>query len=125
MTVKTAGMSLNLVWITVSDFDKAVTYYTDVLGLEVVERVDEMGWAELKGEGGATLGICRTYEDMPAGANAVVTFSVDDIETTKKELGERGIIFEGEIVEIPGHVKMQLCRDPDGNQYQICQGLEA
>ena len=44
--------SIDLVWITVSDFSRAVKFYTEVVGLQLLEKNDEWGWAELRGENG-------------------------------------------------------------------------
>ncbi|MGE3954976.1 MAG: VOC family protein [Parachlamydiales bacterium] len=115
--------SLDLVWITVSDFAKGVAYYSDVLGMELLQRSDEMGWAELRGSSGAMLGICRAQQDFPAGVNAIMTFTVENLDKAMKELASKGVTFKGEIQEVPGHVKMQLCEDPDGNLYHICEML--
>ncbi len=123
MTTQTASMSINLIWITVADFDKGVAYYTDVLGLELLEKSDEMGWAELRGKDGAILGIARAQEGFPAGVNAIVAFNVESLEQKMEELVNQGVTFKGDVVEVPGHVKMQLCEDPDGNLYHLCEML--
>lgn len=124
MKVKTAGMSLNLAWISVSDFDRAVKYYTETLGLELLECNEGWGWAELRGADGAIFGIGRAQNDMKAESNATPCFSVEDLEDKLEELEEKGVTFVGEVVEIPGHVKMQLCQDEDGNQYHLTQMLD-
>jgi len=123
MKVKEIGLS----WIVVKDFKAALKYYTEVLGLEVRELNEQYGWAELEGEnGGASLGIAQESpeEIVKAGQNAVVTFTVDNLEKMKESMFKKGAKCEGEIIEIPGHVKMQTVIDPAGNRIQICEILK-
>jgi len=122
MPVKEIGLS----WIVVKDVKKAVGYYTDVVGLKLKEFNEQYGWAELEGyEGGSCLGIAQEnpQEQVKAGQNAVITFTVADLEKTKSEMVKKGAKCEGEILEIPGHVKMQTIIDHDGNRFQICELL--
>lgn len=119
--------SVDLIWISVADFQKAVKFYTEVVGLKVLEMHDSehMGWAELgspKG-GGAILGIGRHSHHcpIPAGGNAVVTLTVPNIETATAEMKKKGATIVGEVQEIPGHVKMQLFVDQDGNHCQLVE----
>lgn len=116
---------IGLIWIVVKDLSKAIEYYTTVVGLHLLELHEEFGWAELGGETGTRLGIAQEnpQEKMRAGENAVITFSVSDIEQRKREMAEQGAVFEGELIEIPGHVKMQTVLDRDGNRFQLCQLL--
>lgn len=58
---------------------------------------------------------------MPAGINAVVTFVVDDYDTTKKALAEKGIIFFAEISGIPEVPRMICFKDSDGNTFQLVE----
>lgn len=120
MSVKEIGLS----WIVVKDVKAAVEYYTQVVGLELREFNEQYGWAELQGyEGGAILGIAQEspQEAMLAGQNAVVTFTVDDLDGAREEMLEKGAYLEGDVIEVPGHVKMQTVIDEDGNRFQICE----
>lgn len=122
MNVKKIEMS----WIVVKDVKAAVKYYTDVIGLKLMEFNDEYGWAELQGhEGGSRLGIAQANprENVKPGQNAVVTFTVANLDKAKEEMIKKGAKFEGEVIEIPGHVKMQTMFDSDGNRFQVCETL--
>ena len=124
MTVKEIGLS----WIVVKDINQAVDYYRDVVGLKLMKFNEQFGWAELQGhEGGARLGISQvnSYDNMAPGQNAIVTFTVADIVKSKEEMVKKGAKLEGEIVEVPGHVKMQTIIDKDGNLFQLCELLHA
>ena len=120
MQVKEIGLS----WIVVKDFKAAVKYYTDVVGLKLMEINEQYGWAELEGfEGGSRLGIAQENSEDPAkaGQNAVMTFTVGNIQKAKEEMIKKGAKCEGDIIEVPGHVKMQTMTDLDGNCFQICE----
>lgn len=121
-----AIQSIDLTWIVVSDLEKAIKYYTEVVGLKLIEKSPEFGWAELQGhDGGAFLGIAQVNpkEDHPAGQNAVVTLTVADLDKTSKELVQKGAKLVGEVMEVPGHVKMRSLVDMDGNKMQLVQKL--
>ncbi len=122
MQVKEIGLS----WIVVKDIKAAVQYYTNVVGLKLMEFNEQYGWAELEGhEGGSRLGIAQEnpQEKVSAGQNAVVTFTVANLDKVKKEMTQKGARFEGDVIEVPGHVKMQTVMDRDGNRFQICELL--
>lgn len=120
MQVKKVGLS----WIVVRDIKQAIQYYTETVGLKLMEFSEEYGWAELQGyEGGERLGLAQSnpHSEIPAGANAVVTFSVENLDVAKKNMVEKGAKVVGEIIEVPGHVKMQTMVDQDGNTFQLCE----
>lgn len=127
MKVKEIG----LCWIVVKDIQAAVKYYTEVVGLKIAEFNAEFGWAELEGHnGGIRLGIAQEDPKGPneccpiqSGQNAVVTFSVDNLDEVKAEMLKKGARCEGDIIEVPGHVRMQTVMDNDGNYFQVCQLL--
>ena len=122
MKVKEIG----LIWIVVKDVKAAVSYYTDIVGLKLMEFNEQYGWAELEGhEGGTRMGIAQEnpQEKITAGQNAVITFTVEDLEKVKAEMVKKGAKCEGDVIEIPGHVKMQTLSDLDGNRFQICELL--
>lgn len=122
MKVEQIGLS----WIVVRDIKQAVKYYTEVVGLKLMELNEQFGWAELEGhDGGSRLGIAQEqpHETVKPGQNAVVTFTVKNLEQSKKEMVKKGAKCEGEVLEVPGHVKMQTVIDSDGNRFQMCELL--
>lgn len=121
--MKTQGISLS--WIVVKNIDAAIQFYTKVVGLKLREYNKEYKWAELCGEEGSALGIAQecVEQGSKAGTNAVVTVSVDDIEKAKNKFLEQGTQLVGDIVEVPGHVKMQTFLDADGNTFQLVELL--
>ena len=131
MQTKKHATGVTLSAVTVKDLDKMKHLFVDLLGLEIKDYAEEYGWMELAGEHGALLGVCKHtdhsadagVQQLP-GSNAWVSISVDDIEFTKKHLEDNGIQFLSDIIEVPGHVKMALFADYDGNNFWICQKLD-
>lgn len=120
---KTFGISLS--WIVVKDIQEAIKFYTETVGLTLLQHTPEYGWAELSGPEGTTLGIAQENmeENVKAGTNAVVTVRVDDINKARADFEERKVTLVGDIIEIPGHVKMQTFQDKDGNTMQLVEIL--
>lgn len=121
--------SIGLAWILVKDLKKTVKFYTDILGLQLLEMNEEWGWAELEGEEeGMRLGIAQQgsngEDPIEPGQNAVLTFTVDHLDKAIQEMKKQGVKLIGEVEVIPGHVKMQSARDVDGNFIQIVELLE-
>ena len=115
---------IEMIWIVVKDLKASIKFYTEVIGLKLMELHEEFGWAELEGqEGGARFGIAQMsdLEDVKAGENGVVTFTVEDIEKARQELEKKKVKLIGPIQEIPGHVKMQKVVDADGNLFQLVE----
>lgn len=124
MVVKRSDLS----WILVSDINKAKKFFTEVVGLEIRSDTPEYGWIELMPkDGGSALGIGQYNpqygKDAKPGENAIVTFTVDDIVKAKALFQEKNVTLMGDIVEVPGHVKMLFFADEDGNKFQLVQVL--
>lgn len=119
--------SIDLVWIAVKDLKQAVKFYTETVGLKLVEINEKMGWAEVQGHaGGMRLGIAQISNadsELQVGENACLTFSVANLEKAIEEAEKKGATMVGDIEEIPGHAKMQASIDSDGNLFQLVQKL--
>lgn len=115
-----------MVWIVVKDLKQAVKFYIDTVGLKLMEQHEEFGWAELQGhEEGARLGLAQANmeNNIKPGQNAVVTFTVENLEKAIDDLKKKGCKCLGDVQEVPGHVKLQLAIDNDGNHFQLVQLL--
>jgi catechol 2,3-dioxygenase-like lactoylglutathione lyase family enzyme len=113
----------------VNDQDKALDFYTTVLGFE--QRVDNptkggprfltvgvegqdfelVLWPGTPGQGQPVFG----------RASAAYTIEVSDCRKAFETLKARGVTFETEVLEYPwGYVA--VFRDPDGNRLQLREG---
>src|SRR5258708_24793435 len=75
---------------SVDDFDKAKTFYTKPLGLEID---DETMGLQLRLPGGGGLFIYSKEDHKPATYTAL-NFVVDDIDEAVDELTKLGVVFE-------------------------------
>ena len=114
---------MGLAWIVVKDLDEAIKFYTEVVGLTLKEKHEMFNWAELAGEEGASLGIAASEDFLPAGSNAICCIGVHDIVKARKEFAAKGADLVGDIVEVPGHVKLQTFKDQYGNHFQLAEML--
>lgn len=117
---------IELSWVIVSDFEKSKKFFSETLGLHIAEKSPNYNWMELEAEDkGMRLGVGEyepeySKDDKP-GQNAVLTFTVEDIVEAKKELESKNVTFLGDILDIPGNIKMATFVDPDGNKFQLVQ----
>lgn len=118
---------IELSWIVVSDIHRSKDFFKNTLGLNLNEYSEDFGWAELQGkEGGSLIGLAQHNKDysVPVGSNAIMTFTVDNIEKSISELKNKGIVFIGDIIEVPNGPKMISFNDPDGNLFQLVEEME-
>ncbi len=115
-----------LSWIVVKDIDKAIQFYTDVVGLTLHVKSPEYGWAELSGPEGCRLGIAQESDKMEtkAGVNAVITITVKSLDEARTFFEQKGAQLVGDVMEVPKHVRMQTFLDVDGNMMQLVEKLD-
>ena len=110
--------------LSVKDLDSAIPWYREVLGFELIYRLENWGWCELKtGVPGVSLGLGET-DDVKTAGGATLTFNVTDIAAARGYLEQRGVRFDGETSEIEGMVKLATFYDPDGNSFMLAQALD-
>ena len=108
--------------IGVSDLDRAIEWYKDALGLELVYKLDQYGWCEMStATKHVTIGLGQN-EDLKTGG-ATPTFGVADIDAARKHLESKDVRFDGDTYEIEGMVKLATFYDPDGNSFMLAQSL--
>jgi lactoylglutathione lyase len=110
---------LYAVRVFVTDWERALRFYTETLGIPVASRSDELGWAQLAtGEG--QLALERTAPDDDEAQDLVgrfvgVSLEVADIDATYETLVGRGVSFLGPPAKQPWGGVLAHLRDPDGN----------
>lgn len=104
-----------LVQLGVANLDRAIRFYTTVLGFELTERRDDLKFAHIATNvPGLQIGLNEIADPKGTGS-AVLNISVTDVAAARKTLEARGILFRGETVVIPGKVALAQFADPDGN----------
>jgi predicted enzyme related to lactoylglutathione lyase len=115
--------------VLVSDQDRALEFYTNVLGLE--KRVEN---PTPDGSRFLTVGVngddfqLVLWPGTPGQAEpamgrppASITIETDDCRKTFEELRSRGVEFVSDVIEFRGVYVAQF-KDPDGNLLQIREG---
>jgi CreA protein len=107
----------------VSNIDAAIDWYREALGFELVYKLDDLGWGEVRTPyEGITIGLAQREEVQNGGATP--TFGVEDIEAARRHLESKGVRFDGDTYEVEGMVKLATFYDPDGNAYMLAQSLQ-
>ena len=112
-------MRVDHVWFWIRDMDRAVAFYTEVVGLRLSRR-DGDDWAELDG-GDVRLGLHGAGErpELPPGGTVVLR--VDDLDAAMAAMGDRVVSFDAYVGEVPGLARFASFADPDGNALQIIE----
>jgi predicted enzyme related to lactoylglutathione lyase len=105
----------------VTDLDRSIAWYRDVLGFELLYKVDQMAWCELK-TGVARVNIGLSEVEQAGGkGGATLTFGVTDIEAAKAEIEAKGVRQDGPIQDVPNMVRLLTFYDPDDNALMLYQ----
>lgn len=114
--------------IYVSDMDRSVRFYTEVLGLKLAERYGNQ-WASVEA-GSVRIGLHPASAQNPAGRNGSMTIgflAVGSLEGTVRKLEAKGVSFPRSIQD-DKEGKFALFSDPDGHSlylYEVTQSNEA
>lgn len=107
----------------VTDLDKAIKWYTDMLGFKVQYRLDDMGWAEMETSVKKVNVGLSVVETPNVEGGTTLTFGVKNIDKARKELEEKDVRFDGDTITIPEMVKLATFYDQDGNKLMFYQSL--
>lgn len=107
----------------VKNLAAAKAWYADVFGARVVYDLPEQGWCELSTPAkDVKLGLSAN-ETTKGSGDAFVSFGVKDMSAAKAALVARNVKLDGDVVTIPGVVKLLYFADPDGNKLMFYQSL--
>ncbi len=106
-----------------TDLDRSVEWYQKVLGFELLYRVDELGWCEMKScVDCVNVGLSQV-ESPEVKGGATLTFGVKDMDRARAELESKDVPFDGETMTIPDMVRLSTFYDLDGNKLMLYQDL--
>lgn len=121
MSDATAVTQVITVGIPVGDQERALAFYTGVLGMEKRRDAplgDGRRWLEVAPPGAAT-----TIALMPAGTPAGIRLAVPDAAAAHTRLRDRGTDTDAKLTLLgPGVPPMFSIRDPDGNTLTLIGG---
>ncbi|MEV0382254.1 VOC family protein [Nonomuraea sp. NPDC050643] len=123
--VSVAITGIRTVGVPVTDQDRAVAFYVDVLGLEkrLDAPVEQLSgrWIEVAPPGAATtIALVPAGPGTAVGVETGIRLAVADAASLHKELTERGTDV-GELLRWEGVPPMFALRDPDGNGLEIVE----
>lgn len=108
--------------IFVGDMDAAVRFYTEALGLKLLERHGNH-WASIDCGHGLTIGLHPASAQRPAGRVGSMTigfYASEPIREAVAKLKARGVVFRGDIVD-DTQLLIANFQDPDGNPFYLAE----
>ena len=110
--------------VNVSDLEAAIAWYRRAFGFELIYKLDEYGWCELRTPlPGVSVGLGQADQPKVNGGTSPV-LGVVDIAAARRHLEAVGAAFDGETYEIEGMVRLTTFHDPDGNPWMLAQNLQ-
>jgi predicted enzyme related to lactoylglutathione lyase len=121
MMSTTAGIvtGVDFVPVPTRDFDAAVAFYGETLGLHRSRYNPERGFAEFE-TGNLTLTLIHPEKmglEFHNSRNAIA-LHVEDMDAARATLAERGVAFHGDTFDT-GVCHMSFFADPDGNALML------
>ncbi len=128
-------LSLDHIAVTVQDMERAVTFYRNVLGLEVLgqlllnEGTFKLVYLQA---GAARIELFAFTEEGRRSETADrnedlgfkhIAFTVDDVDAVARRLQAHDVPFTVEPTDAPGGVRLAFFHDPDGNLLEIVDRL--
>jgi catechol 2,3-dioxygenase-like lactoylglutathione lyase family enzyme len=119
-------MPISLISVPVSDQDRALAFYRDVLGFTLDTDntfQPEMRWVMLTPpEGGCSITLTTWFDTMPPGSRKGSVYSVPDLDATMAELADRGLAMSP--AESAPWGRFTMFDDPDGNGWVLQQDAQ-
>ncbi len=124
-------MKFGHVAIRVKDINKMLDFYCKGLGFQEAFRINNddgsLRIVYLHIFEGQYLELCLGGDDRPSFDDSKsigvrhISFTVDDLVKSKKEMEQRGVVFDSEILDTrDGNINVWLF-DPEGNKLEIVQ----
>lgn len=110
-------LQATMIYYYVSDMDKAIAFYNEVLGFPVKVRF-ENHWAEMDA-GPVTIGLHPTGGTKPKKGGGTISCNVKDIEKFVTQIKAKGAKV-GKI-QTPERGKFVMVSDPDGNEIHVVE----
>ena len=110
------------VTVYVSNMDRAVQFYTEVLGLKLQYRFGDH-WASVTAGKGLTIGLHPASAENPAGGRGGMTIGLEltgRIQDAVKALEAKGVQFQSMVNEGKAG-KFAHFHDPDGNTLYLAE----
>lgn len=102
----------------VSNLERTLAFYTDILGFKVLNcDVSQRQARVFTNTKDCIIGFAETDSVVPS--STCITFEAENIDDTMQTLQHKGVKFIGEIMVVPGIVKLATFSDPDGYKLML------
>lgn len=101
------------------DMDRAVAFYTEIVGLTLARRAGGE-WAEMQA-GPIRFALHGAAGDGDLPGSGTVVLRVEDLDAVRADLEARGVAFDAFVGEVEGFARFATFRDPDHNPVQIIE----
>jgi len=122
----TAITQIGTVAVPATDPDRALAFYTDILGFAKVRDLpfgDGQRWIEVAPPAGGTTIAIAPPGTTSVGVDTGIRLTTDDAESDHAALLANAVDVDAEILRFPGVPPMFTLRDPDGNTLYIVQRM--
>jgi catechol 2,3-dioxygenase-like lactoylglutathione lyase family enzyme len=116
------GVTLDHLFIVVSDLERSKHFYTDVLGLEVT--FEGGGYVRFRGESGFSIGMEQRPAGQVGGRGIEIVVLVDDVDRRYHEMSAKGATFAGPPADQEWGARHAWLEDPDGYPMSIFTPLD-
>jgi lactoylglutathione lyase len=117
-------IDLRTVGVPVTDQDRALAFYVDVLGLDIRLDVPMGGgrrWIEVAPAGASTsIALVASHEGVPAGVETGIRLTTPHVDANHAALRVRGVDAD-DVLRWEGVPPMFAFRDQDGNGLEIVE----
>lgn len=112
----------SMVTIIVADMERSIDFYTNRLGLPLKTRYgNEFAIVEAPG---VAIALHPAPNNAPVKEGSLsIGLGVDSVESSMKQLAQRGIAFAGDIVTDPP-MRFAFFKDPDGVELYLAERSE-
>jgi predicted enzyme related to lactoylglutathione lyase len=112
-------MNLNFIVVYTQDMEQAKAFYTDALGMSVVDALSSRTFVTLRAENGAMIGLqAKSASKLPParekGGSVELSFEVEDVDATWARWMAKGVEAVAEPIDLP-FGRYCLAKDPEGH----------
>lgn len=111
---------IGMVFVPVSDMQRAITWYSDLFGLPVAETSHEGTIYDVPMAGETGLILDANRDPVTNSSQPLCFFWTGNLQTAHAFLQERGVEITSDVTDI-GSVSFLTFKDPDANLLMVCQ----